>query len=73
MNPGRPATGSLGEIRQTLALIEQARTELTREGVPFGVVGAIYEARPNVTVDIAALCIKSGNASVLRGGSGHRY
>ena len=37
--------------------------------VPFGVVGAIYEARPNVTVDIAALCIKSGNAAVLRGGS----
>ena len=37
--------------------------------VPFGVVGAIYEARPNVTIDIAALCIKSGNAAVLRGGS----
>lgn len=37
--------------------------------VPFGVVGAIYEARPNVTVDIAALAIKSGNAAVLRGGS----
>jgi len=37
--------------------------------VPFGVIGAIYEARPNVTVDIAALCIKSGNATLLRGGS----
>jgi glutamate-5-semialdehyde dehydrogenase len=37
--------------------------------VPFGVVGAIYEARPNVTVDIAALALKSGNAAVLRGGS----
>ncbi len=37
--------------------------------VPFGVIGAIYEARPNVTVDIAALAIKSGNAAVLRGGS----
>ncbi|TAM70132.1 MAG: glutamate-5-semialdehyde dehydrogenase [Microbacteriaceae bacterium] len=37
--------------------------------VPFGVVGTIYEARPNVTVDIAALAIKSGNAVVLRGGS----
>lgn len=37
--------------------------------VPFGVIGVIYEARPNVTVDIAALCIKSGNAVVLRGGS----
>jgi glutamate-5-semialdehyde dehydrogenase len=37
--------------------------------VPFGVVGVIYEARPNVTVDIAALALKSGNAAVLRGGS----
>jgi glutamate-5-semialdehyde dehydrogenase len=37
--------------------------------VPFGVVGAIYEARPNVTIDIATLAIKSGNAVVLRGGS----
>mgnify|MGYP001154451390 CR=1 FL=1 len=37
--------------------------------VPFGVVGAIYEARPNVTIDIAALGIKSGNVVVLRGGS----
>ena len=37
--------------------------------VPFGVVGAIYEARPNVTVDIAALALRSGNACVLRGGS----
>jgi glutamate-5-semialdehyde dehydrogenase len=37
--------------------------------VPFGVVGAIYEARPNVTVDIAALALKSGNVVLLRGGS----
>ncbi len=37
--------------------------------VPFGVVGAVYEARPNVTIDIAALAIKSGNCVVLRGGS----
>ena len=37
--------------------------------VPFGVVGVIYEARPNVTVDVAALCLKSGNAAILRGGS----
>ena len=42
---------------------------LTQVRVPFGVVGAIYEARPNVTVDIAALALKSGNACVLRGGS----
>ena len=37
--------------------------------VPLGVIGMIYEARPNVTVDAAALCLKSGNACVLRGGS----
>jgi len=42
---------------------------LTQVRVPFGVVGAIYEARPNVTIDIAALALKSGNAVVLRGGS----
>lgn len=43
--------------------------QLTQVRVPFGVVGAIYEARPNVTIDIAALALKSGNAVVLRGGS----
>lgn len=37
--------------------------------VPLGVVGIIYESRPNVTIDVAALCIRSGNACVLRGGS----
>jgi glutamate-5-semialdehyde dehydrogenase len=37
--------------------------------VPLGVIGIIYEARPNVTIDAAALCIKSGNAAILRGGS----
>jgi glutamate-5-semialdehyde dehydrogenase len=37
--------------------------------VPLGVIGIIYEARPNVTADAAALCLKSGNASILRGGS----
>lgn len=43
--------------------------QVTQVRVPFGVVGAIYEARPNVTVDISALALKSGNAVVLRGGS----
>jgi glutamate-5-semialdehyde dehydrogenase len=43
--------------------------QLSQVRVPFGVVGAIYEARPNVTVDIASLALKSGNAVVLRGGS----
>ncbi|WJL97391.1 glutamate-5-semialdehyde dehydrogenase [Microbacterium sp. ET2] len=42
---------------------------LTKVSVPFGVVGVIYEARPNVTVDITALALRSGNAVVLRGGS----
>jgi len=43
--------------------------KLSEVRVPFGVVGVIYEARPNVTIDIAALALKSGNAVVLRGGS----
>ena len=43
--------------------------KIRRVKVPFGVIGIIYEARPNVTVDAAALCLKSGNACVLRGGS----
>ena len=43
--------------------------EVARMRVPLGVVGIIYESRPNVTADAAALCIKSGNASLLRGGS----
>lgn len=43
--------------------------QLTQVRVPFGVVGAIYEARPNVTLDIAALALKSGNGAVLRGGT----
>ena len=43
--------------------------EIRRIHVPIGVVGIIYEARPNVTADAAALCLKSGNAVILRGGS----
>ena len=43
--------------------------EVSQVRVPFGVIGAIYEARPNVTVDITALALKSGNAVALRGGS----
>jgi glutamate-5-semialdehyde dehydrogenase len=43
--------------------------EVARMRVPLGVVGIIYESRPNVTADAAALCIKSGNAAILRGGS----
>jgi glutamate-5-semialdehyde dehydrogenase len=43
--------------------------ELGQMRVPLGVIGIIYESRPNVTIDAAALCLKSGNAVVLRGGS----
>ncbi len=42
--------------------------QLSKKRVPLGVIGAIYESRPNVTVDISVLCLKSGNAVVLRGG-----
>jgi len=57
----------LGTVVRGHTLPNGIRVQQVR--VPFGVVGAIYEARPNVTIDIAALCIKSGNAVVLRGGS----
>lgn len=43
--------------------------ELKRVSVPFGVIGIVYEARPNVTFDVFSLCLKSGNACVLKGGS----
>jgi len=42
--------------------------QIGKKRVPIGVIGAIYESRPNVTVDIASLCLKSGNAVILRGG-----
>jgi len=42
--------------------------QLSKKRVPLGVIGAIYESRPNVTVDISVLCLKSGNAVILRGG-----
>ena len=43
--------------------------KIARVRVPLGVIGIIYESRPNVTADAAALCLKSGNAAILRGGS----
>lgn len=57
----------VGEVRRGMTLPNGLA--LTQVAVPFGVVGAIYEARPNVTVDIAALAFKAGNSVVLRGGS----
>lgn len=57
----------VGEAVRGMTLPNGLKLSETR--VPFGVVGAIYEARPNVTVDISALALKSGNAVVLRGGT----
>ena len=60
----------IGEIRRGSTLPNGLR--LIQKAVPLGVVGMIYEARPNVTVDAASLALKSGNAAVLRGGSAAR-
>lgn len=57
----------LGEIIEERTLPNGLR--LRRVRVPFGVVGVIYEARPNVTFDVFSLCFKSGNACILKGGS----
>ncbi|MBU3583809.1 glutamate-5-semialdehyde dehydrogenase [Polynucleobacter sp. 15G-AUS-farblos] len=57
-------------IGKVSALKKQASgIELGQMRVPLGVIGIIYESRPNVTIDAAALCLKSGNAVILRGGS----
>jgi glutamate-5-semialdehyde dehydrogenase len=79
LTPERLA-GLASAVREIVALADPVGTvvrgsslpngvQLSQVRVPFGVIGAIYEARPNVTVDIAALALKSGNAVVLRGGS----
>jgi len=47
--------------------------QIQKKTVPLGVVGVIYESRPNVTIDVAAFCIRSGNVCVLRGGSDALY
>ncbi|MGA9178804.1 MAG: glutamate-5-semialdehyde dehydrogenase, partial [Desulfobacterales bacterium] len=47
--------------------------EVTRMRIPLGVIGIIYESRPNVTIDAAGLCLKAGNAVILRGGSEAHY
>jgi glutamate-5-semialdehyde dehydrogenase len=56
--------GEISDVRPQPSGIRVGRMR-----VPLGVIGIIYESRPNVTVDAAALCIKSGNATILRGGS----
>jgi glutamate-5-semialdehyde dehydrogenase len=57
----------VGELVESWTLENGLRVR--KERVPIGVVGIVYEARPNVTIDAAALCLKSGNAAVLRGSS----
>lgn len=57
----------LGEVQERRTLYNGI--ELTRVSVPLGVVAVVYEARPNVTADAAGICLKAGNACVLRGGS----
>jgi glutamate-5-semialdehyde dehydrogenase len=57
----------IGESVRGMTLANGVLVQQVR--VPFGVIGCIYEARPNVTIDIAGLAIKSGNCAVLRGGS----
>ncbi|NMB24761.1 MAG: glutamate-5-semialdehyde dehydrogenase [Firmicutes bacterium] len=57
-------------VGETIAMTRRPNgLEVGRVRVPLGVIGIIYEARPNVTVDAAGLCLKSGNAVILRGGS----
>ena len=63
----------VAELPSPLGLVTDARTlpnglRIHRMSVPFGVIGVVYEARPNVTFDVFALCFKSGNACVLKGG-----
>ena len=57
----------IGEVIETYT--RPNGIELTRKRIPLGVIGIIYESRPNITVDISALCLKSGNVAILRGGS----
>lgn len=57
----------IGNVTDGMTLPNGLRLQQVR--VPFGVVGCIYEARPNVSIDIAALALKSGNVAILRGGS----
>ena len=56
--------GEIGELR-----MRPSGLQVGRMRVPLGVIGIIYESRPNVTADAAGLCLKSGNATILRGGS----
>ena len=78
LNPAR-LSAMANDVRQVCQLADpvgqvidggllDSGLRLERRRVPLGVVGVIYEARPNVTVDVASLCLKPGNAAILRGG-----
>ncbi len=72
------ALEDLAELPDPVGRVLEQRTlyngiELTRVSVPLGVVAVVYEARPNVTADAAGICLKAGNACVLRGGSMAAY
>ncbi|QKJ85985.1 Gamma-glutamyl phosphate reductase [Paramixta manurensis] len=78
LNPAR-LKGIADDVRQVCRLADpvgqlidggqlDSGLRIERRRVPLGVVGVIYEARPNVTVDVASLCLKTGNATILRGG-----
>ncbi|NIL94381.1 MAG: glutamate-5-semialdehyde dehydrogenase [Woeseiaceae bacterium] len=71
MAAGIEAVAGLGDpLGRVLAEWERPNgLVIQRVSVPLGVIGIIYESRPNVTADAAALCLKSGNAAILRGGS----
>ena len=77
-------TGIAKDVRHIISLADpvgqvidggilESGVKLERVRVPLGVVGTIYEARPNVTIDVATLCLKTGNAVILRGGKETRY
>ncbi|HEX5063919.1 MAG TPA: glutamate-5-semialdehyde dehydrogenase [Kofleriaceae bacterium] len=67
------AVNEIADAPEVLGRVEKVETrpnglEVSRVRIPLGVIAMIYEARPNVTVDAAALCLKAGNACILRGG-----
>ena len=61
----------VGEVFDERTL--QNGLQISRRRVPLGLIACIYESRPNVTVDVATLCLKSGNASFLRGGMEQKF
>lgn len=70
----RKVAGLPSPLGRILASFDRLRRHAHRKvSVPFGVIGIIYEARPNVTFDVFSLCLKSGNVCILKGGSDAQY